>query len=195
MPYSGTIDPTTPAFDGDAGQGDDQIRNLKRDILERLNSFFEDANAEPLVPKKGDLGLAIDQKILHNLFAPRDDATSFSRGTSAISPNSHAQSVFYGSMSFPAGTHITTARCKFNVNVASNASVSISLYRVFEGGGPDLLGTITSSGSGSGVETVSLDITRDTIAGDIYTFVVTLNTLISPNANDAQFYWAQITSE
>lgn len=195
MPYSQPIDPTTPAFDGDAGQGDDELRNLKTAIRERFNSFFEDVDADPLVPKKGDLGLAINNKILHNLFAPRDDATSFSRGTSAISPNSHAQSVFYGSMSFPAGTHITTARCKFSAAVASNASVSINIFRVFEGGGPDLLGSISTSGSGSGIETVSIDITRDTVEGDIYTFVVTLNTLISPNVNDAQFYWAQITSE
>lgn len=195
MPYSGTIDPATPAFDGDAGQGDDQLRALKRDILERLNSFFVDANADPLVPKEGDLGLAIDVKILHNLFAPRDNTTSFSRGTSAISPNSHAQSVFYGSMSFPAGTHITTARCKFSAAVGSNASVNIDIFRVFEGGGPTLLGNIATSGSGSGVQTVAVDITRDVVAGDIYTFVVTLNTLVSPNVNDAQFYWAQITSE
>jgi hypothetical protein len=48
MAYTQNIDETTPAGSDDAKTADDQIRALKRDIKERLNSFFIDANADPL---------------------------------------------------------------------------------------------------------------------------------------------------
>lgn len=194
MAYSNPLDPATPAFDGDAGLGDDQLRELKAALKERVESFFEDINGDPWKPRSAALGLVVSSRILHTQFAPRDNATSYSRGVAAISPNAHTQSVFYGSLAFDPGITIKTATCKLSAAVGSNAGVNVDVYRVYEGGGPDLLGSIATSGSGSGIQTVSLDITRVTVAGDLYTFVVILNTLTSPNVNDAQFYWAQIST-
>lgn len=55
MAYTQAIDETTPAGTEDAKTADDQLRSLKRDIKERLNSFFADYNTDPLKPKAGAL--------------------------------------------------------------------------------------------------------------------------------------------
>lgn len=55
--YTQNIDETTPAGTEDAKTADDQLRALKRDIKERLNSFFVDYNTDPLRMKSG---VAID---------------------------------------------------------------------------------------------------------------------------------------
>jgi hypothetical protein len=49
MAYTQDIDPATPAGGANAHTADDQIRALKRDIIERLESIFRDANEDPLV--------------------------------------------------------------------------------------------------------------------------------------------------
>lgn len=51
MAYTQTIDEATPAGTDNASTADDQLRALKRDIKERLNSVFVDYNADPLVLK------------------------------------------------------------------------------------------------------------------------------------------------
>lgn len=52
MAYTRTPwDPTTPAGSAQVSAGDNEIRAIKQDILERLESFFEDIDADPLVPK------------------------------------------------------------------------------------------------------------------------------------------------
>lgn len=48
MAYTADIDETTPLGSDDASGADDQIRNLKRDIKERLQSIFADWNLDPL---------------------------------------------------------------------------------------------------------------------------------------------------
>jgi hypothetical protein len=73
MPYTNAvIDPTKPADTDLASMGDDEIRQLKLDLKERLESFFEDVDADPLVAKDGAItfpemienlavGLAVDR--------------------------------------------------------------------------------------------------------------------------------------
>ncbi len=51
MAYIDPIDPATPAGADSAGQGDDRIRELKRALIERLNTFFNDIDIDPLTVK------------------------------------------------------------------------------------------------------------------------------------------------
>lgn len=53
MAYTAAMDETTPAGTDAAATADDQLRALKRDIKERLHSFFVDWNTDPLVAKDG----------------------------------------------------------------------------------------------------------------------------------------------
>ena len=55
MAFTNTINPAVPAANAMAGLGDDELRQLKLDITERLASFFADPNADPLVPLSGAL--------------------------------------------------------------------------------------------------------------------------------------------
>lgn len=51
MAYTQNIDETTPAGTDDAKTADDELRNLKRDIKERLVTFFDDINNDPMYAK------------------------------------------------------------------------------------------------------------------------------------------------
>lgn len=51
MAYANELDPTTPTNLDPAHQGDDQIRGIKAAMIERLNTVFENIQADPLVPK------------------------------------------------------------------------------------------------------------------------------------------------
>lgn len=52
MPYTdGDINILTPASSADLGEGDDRIRELKRQILDRLNSLVADAQVNPMALK------------------------------------------------------------------------------------------------------------------------------------------------
>lgn len=55
MAYADPLDQTTPDDAAIAGQGDDRIREFKRAIRQRLGSFFQDIDADPLVPKVGSI--------------------------------------------------------------------------------------------------------------------------------------------
>lgn len=48
MPYTDPLDPATPISTEAAGQGDDRIRELKRALIERLETAFTDLDADPL---------------------------------------------------------------------------------------------------------------------------------------------------
>ena len=53
MAYADPLDATTPADTDFAGSGDDKIRELKRALIERIESFFQDVEAQPWVPIAG----------------------------------------------------------------------------------------------------------------------------------------------
>jgi hypothetical protein len=53
MAYTQAMDEATPPGGANANTADDEFRSLKRDIKERLNSFFQDYNADPLTGKAG----------------------------------------------------------------------------------------------------------------------------------------------
>jgi len=53
MAYVYALDPTTPASTDFARNGDDEIRNFKAAVRERLLSFFADVDADPMVTKNG----------------------------------------------------------------------------------------------------------------------------------------------
>jgi hypothetical protein len=73
MPYTNdVINPNKPADTDLASLGDDEIRQLKLDLKERLESFFESIDGDPLVAKDGAIsfpeamenlavGLAVDR--------------------------------------------------------------------------------------------------------------------------------------
>lgn len=47
MPYADPIDPTTPDDSAIAGEGDDRIRELKRALIDRIESFFQSIDQQP----------------------------------------------------------------------------------------------------------------------------------------------------
>lgn len=49
MPFSGTIDPTTPLGTDPVSQGDNQLRALKLALVERLSTIVDDIDADPLL--------------------------------------------------------------------------------------------------------------------------------------------------
>jgi hypothetical protein len=51
MAYIDPLEPATPLSTEVAGQGDDRIRELKRAIIERLETFFESIDGQPLTVK------------------------------------------------------------------------------------------------------------------------------------------------
>ena len=53
MPYTNALDPTTPLGSDPVSAGDDQIRSVKAALIERINSWFGDVNADPWVPQAG----------------------------------------------------------------------------------------------------------------------------------------------
>lgn len=58
MPFLDTIDPAVPAGTEVAGNGDDRIRELKRAIIERVESFFASIDADPWTVKPDAINLA-----------------------------------------------------------------------------------------------------------------------------------------
>lgn len=58
MPFLEPLDPATPDGSASAGEGDDRIRELKRAIIERVESFFVDIEGDPWVPKLDAINLA-----------------------------------------------------------------------------------------------------------------------------------------
>lgn len=57
MPYVDPFDLTTPADNTVVGLGDDRVRELKRALKERIESFFTGIDVDPWVPKAGVVGL------------------------------------------------------------------------------------------------------------------------------------------
>lgn len=53
MAYADPLDPATPGDGNFAGQGDDRIREFKRAMIQRLETFFADVDADPMVPIVG----------------------------------------------------------------------------------------------------------------------------------------------
>jgi hypothetical protein len=53
--YGDPLDQTTPADLDMAGQGDDRIREFKRAVRQRLASFFQNVDSDPLVPIVGSI--------------------------------------------------------------------------------------------------------------------------------------------
>jgi hypothetical protein len=53
MAYADPLDPATPGDGNFAGQGDDRIREFKRALIQRLETFFADVDADPMVPIVG----------------------------------------------------------------------------------------------------------------------------------------------
>lgn len=53
MAYADPVDAATPADTDISGQGDDKIREFKRGIRQRLASFFQNVDNDPLVPIPG----------------------------------------------------------------------------------------------------------------------------------------------
>jgi hypothetical protein len=75
MPYvNPVIDPSKPTDTDLASQGDDEIRGLKLDLKQRLETFFTSIDADPLTVKEGAINI------------PGTGAT-ISRGTIAERPN------------------------------------------------------------------------------------------------------------
>jgi hypothetical protein len=72
MAYADPVDPATPSDSDLAGQGDDKLREFKRAFRQRLLSFFQDVDADPLVPKIDSIPWAtfsdntVDARILLN---------------------------------------------------------------------------------------------------------------------------------
>lgn len=190
MAYTEVLNPATPA-DGDLlSAGDDSIRQFKRAIIERLLTIVVDVDANPLVIKPSALLASKKQRISHTAFQPRDDASSISRGVAALSPNSLTSLPVYGTMSFAPGFQLIKARLKVKSNHA-NAAVTGTLYRVFEGGGPDVVTTFTAALNG-GVQTLEQTIAQNVLDGDLYTFHVVLDTTTAGAANDGQLFWAEL---
>lgn len=58
------IDLTSPADTDLASHGDDEIRAIKRDLKERLETFFEDIDADPLVMKTSVNGTTLKSGLI-----------------------------------------------------------------------------------------------------------------------------------
>ena len=72
MPYGTVYDDTVPAGSDFLSLGDDAIREFKDAIKERIESFFTDIDADPLVPKDSSIqGSAINSgTVLGDVFDP-----------------------------------------------------------------------------------------------------------------------------
>lgn len=75
MAYTAPIDEASPAGTDDANTIDDQIRALKLAIKERLESFFEDIEADPLTVK--DNLLAGYQNAIFTTIISMDDSFKY----------------------------------------------------------------------------------------------------------------------
>jgi hypothetical protein len=192
MAYSGTIDPTKPLFNGPAGQGDDELRKLKTDLLERFGTIIENIDADPWTIKKQALESKFGPTYIRHLsFQPRDNTSAISRGIAAISPNAHTNLVVYGQAILPIGALLTGAQVRYT-SLAAAAVIGITLYRVYDGGGPDTIATFApTSGAGVAVTTsagvVPAVVVRE---GDTFVYVISLDTTTAPNVNDVMLHWA-----
>lgn len=72
MAYADPLDQTVPVENDFVSQGDDYIREVKRALRQRINSFFQDVDADPLVPKDGIITTAMiaDEAITGAKVAP-----------------------------------------------------------------------------------------------------------------------------
>ncbi len=186
------IDPALPPFNGPAGQGDDMLRAIQGGFLERLADVVEDVNADPWTLKKTALESKFGPTIIHHLaFQPRDEATPISRGVGAVSPNANANINIYGQATLPIGALLTGAQVRYT-SMHANAVIGITLYRVYDGGGPDSLATFApTSGAGVPVTTTAGVVPAVTVReGDNFVYLISLDTTTAPNPNDVMLHWA-----
>src|SRR4051812_33273956 len=58
MAYADPLNPATPADTDISGQGDDRMRETKRALIQRLGSFFQNVDADPMVPRANSIPVA-----------------------------------------------------------------------------------------------------------------------------------------
>lgn len=194
MTYTKTIDPTQPPFNGFAGQGDDILRDLQTALLERFATIIENVDSDPWVIKKAALESKFGPTFIRHLdFQPRDNTSSLSRGVDAISPNAHTTLNLYGQAILPVGVLLTGAQVRYT-SMHAAATIGITLYRVYDGGGPDTIATFAPT-SGAGVPvTIGAAVSPAVTVreGDSFVFLIALDTTASPNVNDVMLHWAML---
>lgn len=193
MTYLNALDPTMPPFDGEVGQGDDVIRNNTAAIRERMSRIVEDVDADPWVLKSTALiRTTIPRQISHLGFQPRDDTSSISRGLGSTSPRTQTSLTLYGEVIIPDAVQLAAATVRMG-SFHSAATVAGILYRVFDGGGPDILATFSATANAGFIDSVGGGaLPYNNQPGDRFIFLVTLDSTSASAAGDAQLAWANI---
>lgn len=123
-------------------------------------------------------------------FQPSVSSVTVSYAAGAVAPSDLEAITLIGTLVIPVGQVITGVSVRLANNDA-NAVASAEVFRVFDGGGPTSLATLTSTPAG-GTQTIASGALAQTVAeGDRYVWVVTLDTSAATNANDAQLFWAK----
>lgn len=119
MAYTAAMDEATPAGTDAANTADDQLRDLKRDIKERIQSVFVDWNADPLTAK----GIRLDS-LLGAIYS-QDSADNW---IASITPNKLSNGIMIGN-----GDSITAMISSRTVLLAAALANNNKLYFISDG--------------------------------------------------------------
>lgn len=157
MAYTQTWDPAynaTPAGAAQLSGGDDSIRNLKRELYERLLTLVNDINADPLTLQSATLG-TIGAHTGHvmvfggNIFEAVNDDDDTRHEDSGFEHQDNGQTS-YANLYLPNG--ITIQKLQASMDRSLSPDVSLELYKInYHTGAKTVLDTVVRAVGGIGL--------------------------------------------